>query len=47
MHAAMLAGALLSMIEMIHVLPEDFGGPGKPAMIGYLIEVMLDGIAPA
>lgn len=47
MHAAMLAGAYLSMIEMVHVLPAEFGGPGKPAMIGYLIDVMLGGIIPA
>jgi AcrR family transcriptional regulator len=47
MHAAMLAGAYLSMTEMVHVLPDDFGGPGKPAMIGYLIDVMLGGIIPA
>ena len=44
MHAAMLAGAFLSQVEMVHVLPVEFGGPGKPAMVAYLIEVMVHGV---
>jgi AcrR family transcriptional regulator len=44
---AMLGGAFLSMVEMVHVLPEAFGGPGKPAMVAYLIEALLHGISPS
>jgi AcrR family transcriptional regulator len=47
MEAAFLAGAFLSMVEMVHVLPAEFGGPGKPAIIAYLIEALLDGVTPA
>jgi hypothetical protein len=35
------------MVEMVHVLPEAFGGPGKPAMVAYLIEALLHGISPS
>jgi AcrR family transcriptional regulator len=44
---AMLGGAFLSMVEMVHVLPEAFGGPGKPAMVAYLIDALLHGISPS
>ena len=44
MEAAFLAGAYLSMVEMVHVLPAEFGGPGKPAIIAYLIEALLEGV---
>jgi AcrR family transcriptional regulator len=44
---AMLGGAFLSMVEMVHVLPDAFGGPGKPAMIAYLVDVLLHGVIPA
>ncbi len=42
--AAMLGGAFLSMVEMVHVLPDEFGGPGKPAMVAYLIDALLNGV---
>jgi AcrR family transcriptional regulator len=44
MEAAFLAGAFLSMVEMVHVLPAEFGGPGKPAIVAYLIDVMVNGM---
>ncbi|HYO88611.1 MAG TPA: TetR/AcrR family transcriptional regulator [Candidatus Limnocylindrales bacterium] len=44
--AAILSGAFLSMIEMVHVLPAEFGGPGKPVMVAYLIDALLNGVLP-